>query len=132
MFRGEGQPAMAVTHAPYPATIVSDQETASLIQLLSRSLRDPGDWRFWIGALFSVGLFVRLFWDNLVHFYYVWTTDENYSHGFLVPLISLYFANQVARRGPVSIVGGQWCGAVLLVAALLVRLVTISLPIPFL
>jgi exosortase len=123
---------MAVTHTPDPPTLSSDQETRSLIQLLSRSIRDPGVWRFWIGALFSVGLFVRLFWDNLGHFYYVWTTDENYSHGFLVPLISLYFANQVARRGPVSIGGGQWCGPVLLVAALLVRLVTIPLPIPFL
>ena len=34
------------------------------------------------------------------HFVFVWTTDENYSHGFLVPLISLYFANQAAQRGP--------------------------------
>jgi exosortase len=132
MFRGEGQPAMVVTNAPYPPTLVIEQEPASLIQLLSQSLCDPGDRKFWIGVLFSVGLFARLFWDNLGHFYYVWTTDENYSHGFLVPLISLFFANQVARRGPVSIVGGQRCGGLLLVAALLVRLVTIPLPIPFL
>ena len=41
-------------------------------------------------------MFARIFWDNLGHFYYAWTTDENYSHGFLVPLISLYFANRVA------------------------------------
>ena len=79
-----------------------------------------------------IGLFTRLFWSNLDHFYYAWTTDENYSHGFLVPLISLYFAAQVARGGPVPIRGGQWMGTLLLVAALLVRLVTIPLPIPFL
>jgi len=31
----------------------------------------------------------------------VWANDENYSHGFLVPLISLYFANEAAKKGPV-------------------------------
>jgi exosortase len=123
---------MSVTNASRPPTPISDQESESLVQLLLRSLLDPGQRKFWIGALVSVGLFVRLFWDNLGHFYYVWTTDENYSHGFLVPLIGLYFANQVARRGPVSISGGQWCGGLLLAAALLLRLVTIPLPIPFL
>ncbi len=75
---------------------------------------------------------MRLFWNNLGHFYYAWTTDENYSHGFLVPLISLYFASQVARGGPVPVRGGQWVGSLLLIVALLGRLVTIPLPIPFL
>ena len=51
-----------------------------------------------ICGLVCLGMFVRIFWDNLGHFYYAWTTDENYSHGFLVPLISLYFANQVASQ----------------------------------
>ena len=62
-------------------------------------------------------MFVRIFWDNLGHFYYAWTTDENYSHGFLVPLISLYFANRVAsqRIGPdpwghlVGKLAARWC-----------------------
>ncbi len=73
-----------------------------------------------------------MFWDNLGHFYYVWTTDENYSHGFLVPLICLYFANQVASREPLPIRGGQWLGSLLLAVAVVARLVTIPLPIPFL
>ena len=53
-----------------------------------------------------------LFWDNLGHFYYAWTTDENYSHGFLVPLISLYFANQVARaRARARSAAAPWLGS---------------------
>jgi exosortase len=123
---------MAVTDASRSLTSEIDKESESLVQLLSRSLLDPEQRMFWVGALICIGLLVRLFWGNLEHFYYVWTTDENYSHGFLVPLISLFFANQVARRGPVAISGGQWCGGLLLVTALLVRLVTIPLPIPFL
>ena len=46
------------------------------------------------------GLLGLLFWQNIRHFVLVWSTDENYSHGFLVPLISLYFANEAARQGP--------------------------------
>jgi exosortase len=110
----------------------SDQTTPGLLTLLCRDMADPGQRMFWCGALICIGLFTRLFWTNLDHFYYAWTTDENYSHGFLVPLISLYFAGLVARGGPVPLKAGQGLGGLLLSAALLVRLVTILLPIPFL
>ena len=50
-----------------------------------------------IGALGAIGLLGFLFWQNIVHFVMVWANDENYSHGFLVPLISLYFANECPR-----------------------------------
>ena len=52
--------------------------------------------------------------------------------GFLVPLISLYFANQAASRGSVPIRGGSWTGTLLLLVALSGRLLSIPLPIPFL
>jgi len=79
-----------------------------------------------------LGLFIGLFWSNLGHFYHAWTVDENYSHGFLVPLISLYFAYQVARRGSVPVDGGIRVGTVLLLVALAGRLATIPVPIFFL
>ena len=103
-----------------------------LYKVLSRDIGDPRQRMFWCGAIICIGLFTRFFWNNLDHFYYAWTTDENYSHGFLVPLISLYFAALVARGGPVPVRSGQWIGSLLLIVALLVRLVTIPLPIPFL
>jgi exosortase len=103
-----------------------------LYQVLTHDMRDRGQRMFWCAVICCIGLFTRLFWNNLCHFYYAWTTDENYSHGFLVPLISLYFAAVVARVGPVPVRGGQWVGSLLLIVALLGRLVTIPLPIPFL
>jgi exosortase len=103
-----------------------------LAQRLYSSARDPDQRATWLGALVCLGLFLRLFWDNVYHFYYSWTTDENYSHGFLVPLICLYFANQGARSGPLPIRGGKWAGTLLLLLALAGRLITIPLPIPFL
>ena len=38
-----------------------------------------------VGRLGLLVLFLFLLRDVLWHFYYSWTTDENYSHGFLVP-----------------------------------------------
>ena len=84
-----------------------------------------------ISVIVALGLLGLLFRDNLWHFYYAWTTDENYSHGFLVPLLSLYFANQVSNQGSVQIRGGVVLGGVLLGLATIGRLITIPLPIPF-
>lgn len=95
------------------------------------SLTLPGDRRYWIGIVVCLVLFIRLFWDSFGHFYYHWTNDENYSHGFLVPLISLYFASQVFRRGPIPLCGGTKLGCVLFLVALVVRLFTVVVPIPF-
>ncbi len=91
-----------------PDARIATTRRASLVQLLSRDMPIPGNACSGSARVVCIGLFTRLFWNNLGHFYYAWTTDENYSHGFLVPLISLYFADQVARGGPVPVTGGQW------------------------
>ncbi len=104
----------------------------TFLALFSQAVRDPAQRVTVIGGLLCLTLFGILFRDNLWHFYYAWTTDDNYSHGFLVPLLSLYFASQVVRRGPVEIRSGVILGGTLLGLALLGRLVTIPLPIPFL
>ncbi len=121
----------ALSRAP-DSSSSHDAETWALFGLLTRPARDAERRPQWLGGLLCLGLFGLLFADSLVHFYYAWSTDENYSHGFLVPLISLYFANQAARRGPLSIRGGTRLGAMMLVGAMAVRLITIPLPIPFL
>jgi exosortase len=132
--RREGRPAMVVKPDGLDAPPTGNQASPSLLQWICRDITDPEKRLYWAGVVVCIGLFTRLFWNNLGHFYYAWTTDENYSHGFLVPMISLYFAAQVARGGPgvESKRGGRWLGSLLLVFALLMRLLTIPLPIPFL
>ncbi len=105
--------------------------TLTLSALFSQAVRDPAQRITVIGGLICATLFCILFRNNLWHFYYAWTTDDNYSHGFLVPLLSLYFASQVVRRGPVEIQSGVLPGGIMLGLAMLVLLVTIPLPIPF-
>ena len=43
-------------------------------------------------------LLIALYWPTLVQLWQFWRTDENYSHGFLVPLISLYLVWRSRRR----------------------------------
>ena len=103
----------------------------SLVQLVTRSIAKPSERSICIWTLTCLVLIGLLFRDNIWHFYYSWTTDENYSHGFLVPLLSIYFANQITSRGPVQIRSGVLLGASLLGFAVVGRLLAIPLPIPF-
>jgi exosortase len=121
----------ALSEAP-ASPPANDVQPWNLAALFRRSLAQPGDRPIWCGALACTALFLLLFRDILWHFYYSWTTDENYSHGFLVPLIALYFADQAARRGPVAVKGGGGLGFTMLVVSILLGLLTIPLPIPFL
>lgn len=76
------------------------------------------------GAIVGFGLLAAIFRTNLQHLVMSWSTDENYSHGFLVPLIGLYFANLAAERGPIRVRGGGVLGAFILIVALLAKLST--------
>jgi exosortase len=119
-----------------------DQPTANLVEpvrpsmtmigFLSQTVTNPAHRVTMIGGVVCLTLYGILFRDSLWHFYYAWTTDDNYSHGFLVPLLSLYFANQVVQRGLVPVRSGVVLGGALLGLAFLGRLITIPLPIPFL
>jgi exosortase len=121
----------ALSEAPAPPP-TNDTRPWNLASLFRRSLADPADRPLWWGAAACTVMFLLLFRDVLWHFYYSWTTDENYSHGFLVPLIALYFADQATRRGPVAVEGGDRLGIAMLAASLMVLMLTIPLPIPFL
>ena len=122
---------MAALHEAPVQTTPNSPEPWSLARLVIGSAVDPKLRLQSLGALLCLGLFALLFWDCLCNFYHVWTTDENYSHGFLVPLISLYFANQVARQGPIEVQGGGWLGGSMLLVSLFIRMFTIQMPVPF-
>jgi exosortase len=82
-----------------------------------------------LGAGGCLALLALIFASNLRHFVLVWSNDGNYSHGFLVPLISLYFANLAAQRGPVAVRSGVGLGLALVAGSMLGRLATILVPV---
>jgi exosortase len=104
-------------------------ESSGLLGLLQTALARPdGRWMLAGGAT-CLALLGLVFETNLRHFVIVWSNDGNYSHGFLVPLISLYFANLAAQRGPMEVRSGVGLGTTLLVLAILARLATILIPV---
>src|SRR5262249_44092614 len=107
--------------SPPNPTSLPDRDSAPLPPLLA-GLRDAvarPEGRLQLASAFVslvlLGLVFRSNWRHLVH---VWMTDENYSHGFLVPLIGLYFANEAARKGPVPVRSGVGWGLALLLLAI--------------
>ena len=72
-----------------------------------------------------------MFWSNILHFAFIWATDENYSHGFLVPMLSLYFANEATRRGSIAAIPGTRLGTGLILGSILGRLMTVVVPVGF-
>lgn len=122
-----------VSRASAPSSSsAGDGPPTTLIGLLTDAAGDPARRPGLVGAAACLALFAWLFRDSLSHFVYAWTQDENYSHGFLVPFISLYFANLLAAKGPVPLKGGIALGLACMGTALLIRMITVPLPIPFL
>src|SRR4051812_7259919 len=120
---------MATTPPAFPRPLSTIEETSGLVALLRPALALPEHRVTLAGVIGCLGLFGLVFWANLLQFVRVWSNDGNYSHGFLVPLISLYFANLVAQRGPVAVRSGVGLGLALVTASMLGRLATVLVPI---
>jgi len=120
---------MATTPGATPWYPPSTREAPALLSSLRKAWGDSGQRVTLLGAMGCLFLIGLMYWANLVHFVFIWSTDENYGHGFLVPLISLYFADQAARRGPVAVKLGVGLGAGLLIAALCGKLATVVVPV---
>jgi exosortase len=121
---------MATADLPQERTSSPSRQWPALVLLSQGAWNDPVTRPLAIGGLASLGLLVLMFWENLSHFLLIWSTDENYSHGFLVPLLSLYFANEAAGRGPVAVRSGVVLGSMMLGLAMLLKVSTIILPSP--
>lgn len=92
-----------------------------------------GRWRV-AGLAVALGLLTAIYWDNLKHFTFVWSNDDNYSHGWLVAPLAVFFANHAAqtRRGKTVETrpnSGLILGIGLVALGLACRLVTVYLPI---
>lgn len=120
-----------------PANRNSPPRAALRIALESRWATPEGRFGL-VGLAISFALITILYWENLKHFTFVWSNDDNYSHGWLVAPLSLYFANHAAelrqrRRtesaGLAAPQGGFRLGLTLIFAGLAGRLITVFLPI---
>lgn len=116
----------------YNEQSLSVRATKALLFSACRAVSAPAQRLTILGSMVCLALFCLLFRDSLWHFYYTWTTDDNYSHGFLVPILSIYFAYGITHRKQAKLHTGIILGALLLGFAVGLRLLIIALPIPFL
>jgi exosortase D (VPLPA-CTERM-specific) len=74
--------------------------------------------RQWLWALLPIGLLGALYYDGLAYMVHKWVADENYGHGFFVPLISGYLIWQRRQRLREMHLAGSWWGVPVILAGL--------------
>ncbi|WP_026840909.1 exosortase A [Citrifermentans bremense] len=72
--------------------------------------------------LLALLILAAVYWSVVPEMVQQWYEDENYSHGFVVPLIAGYFAYE-RRKDLASVLAEPWWPGLLLVAAGLMQLV---------
>ncbi|MDB5351169.1 MAG: eight transrane protein EpsH, putative exosortase [Planctomycetota bacterium] len=120
---------MATTTEIAPKTPSRASRPDSVLSEWQRLVSDSESRLALLGASLCGILLGLMYASNLMHFVQTWSTDENYSHGFLVPLLGLYFAREAMREGPLDRRGGQALGVGLLVVSVLARLATVLVPV---
>ncbi|MBT8143926.1 MAG: VPLPA-CTERM-specific exosortase XrtD [Gammaproteobacteria bacterium] len=72
----------------------------------------------------AAALLAALYWDGLVNLYEVWTDPdrEEYSHGILIPMISLFLIWQLKNRFEKLKYDGSWLGVGLVFAGVVLLL----------
>ncbi|MBY0588061.1 exosortase/archaeosortase family protein [bacterium] len=99
------------------------------IRLLTNVREQPIPFLLVLGSL---ALFLSSYTSTLSSLIQRWNTDPNYSHGYLVPLVSLYLLHQSlersSRRELSSPQGGHGVGSILVVAAILLLWLTTLVP----
>jgi exosortase len=88
-------------------------------------------WRV-VGALVltTAGPLALLFAHHFRLLYELWSTDENYSHGYFVPVVSAYLAWGVLRRQGLPAGGNYALGALLLGLGCLLHFATLLVGLP--
>src|ERR671924_2431715 len=93
---------MATDIEKYSRARLSETEPASGLADTWRQLALPG--------LLFLGLLVALYWTVIGNLVRQWWTDDNYSHGFLVPLFSAYLICQRRTSLAAVLMEGHWVG----------------------
>jgi exosortase len=82
-------------------------------------------------ALVVLGLIVALFAQRFYELYLTWKSADDYSHGFLVPLVSLFFAAEAYRRQGPPREGNLSAGLVWLLGGFLIHVLALLIWLPW-
>ena len=72
----------------------------------------------WLGVVPPVLLIGVIYHQSLAYMVHIWSADETYSHGFFVPIISLYLVWARRHRLRDLNLGGSWWGVPVVLAGI--------------
>lgn len=81
-------------------------------------------WLWWTGVVAATSLVLVLFGPTLLYLRTLWERDQNYSHGYLVGPISLFFAYRAYRKVGAPIKGELLLGLSGVIVGILLQLAT--------
>jgi exosortase D (VPLPA-CTERM-specific) len=81
------------------------------------------NWQSWLGLLLALALMAVAFWSGIDELISRWDKQEEYSHGYMLPFIALYFIWQKKNIIIQSEFSPSWWGLVLIFAALVIFVV---------
>ncbi|MEE8057516.1 MAG: VPLPA-CTERM-specific exosortase XrtD [Pseudomonadales bacterium] len=93
-------------------------------EAVNNSTRDevsPPNYLLWGLLVLAVGALGFIFYDGLELMVKWWERDE-YSHGYMIPLVAFYLIWQKQEELPAAVIKGSWTGVALLVVGLFVFL----------
>jgi exosortase len=76
-------------------------------------------WQRWLPVILLTALLVAIYWGVIVKLVYDWSTQPDFSHGFLVPPFSAYLVwtnRETLRKTPVS---QSWAGIPLIILGII-------------
>lgn len=73
----------------------------------------------WVKIVVVAGLFVAMTWRQYLELYHTWLHDENWTHGFIIPLFSLYLLYSRRRELAAAPRGSSVWGLVAAIVALI-------------
>lgn len=81
------------------------------------------NWRTWLWLAVALGLTSFAFWEGINELIARWGKQEEYSHGYMLPLLTLYFIWQKKNIILQSPFKPSWWGLGLIIAALVIFMV---------
>lgn len=81
------------------------------------------NWQAWLWLAIALGLTTSAFWEGISELIQRWGKQEEYSHGYLLPLLTLYFIWQKKNTILQSEFNPSWWGLGLIVFALIIFII---------
>ncbi len=80
-------------------------------------------WQFWLLFSMAAALLLFAYWDGFSQLFIRWDKQEEYSHGYMLPMITLYFIWMKKNEIVQSEFSPSWLGFFIVLPALLIFLI---------